>query len=688
MIRLFFKVSVVLIAVLVALSNQGFASTTKLERPLIAPFLPAQVGKHPMSVDELINVDLDLNQLETIQWVDNNHFIYKMRSHSSGHLNQIYLYDLTKKQSTTLIVGENPVVSSNKQQLLFTQNDASNQKQLWIFNLLTHQSKKLSKVAGGLSGYYDYHYSYIWSPDAKSVVLAHQAYLEDPLFWRDKTLGKTEIELFDVESSNSEKLAEVDGQVFDLLWRPHSSEIMYAKQRVALFYHDLKNDVSIEALDINNKKQRTLMHFDGLQQSLRLTASHDGQKLAFTYDADHPIFTYLLSVGVLSADANVESNPKATLRITHDIKLKNPKWSADDKFIYSRRSYGPYAQIYKIDSLTGEMTQLTSDPINIATFALSPDGKKLAWIGEDAHGTAYLRLAATHAPQTQDLIKTRSVSKATSLSEVQEVGWPTVDYPTPMRGLLVLPLHYQKGVHYPMIVDIHGGDSGASLDVFLGGGLFCTTPLEWQWWASKGYAVFIPEFRSSGAFGSLAFDRDLFQKHDRLGGDLKDVESGVDYLIQQGIADPARLVMVGHSAGGLRANWFATATHRYKTIISNEGWADELEMYLKLPFLDKSMYEAYGGTPQEVPENYIKNSAVYFAEQVTTPILFIMGNPDKGGVDLFKTVEKFYNLIKAKGIPTEYVEYPDEGHSVDKPENKKELLERISRWIEGYLKDE
>jgi dipeptidyl aminopeptidase/acylaminoacyl peptidase len=65
-----------------------------------------------------------------------------------------------------------------------------------------------------------------------------------------------------------------------------------------------------------------------------------------------------------------------------------------------------------------------------------------------------------------------------------------------------------------------------------------STPLEWHMWAAKGYAVFVPEFRSSASFGSLAITRDDLQEHDLINCDIKDIIAGVDSLITQGIVDP------------------------------------------------------------------------------------------------------------------------------------------------------
>ena len=99
-----------------------------------------------------------------------------------------------------------------------------------------------------------------------------------------------------------------------------------------------------------------------------------------------------------------------------------------------------------------------------------------------------------------------------SLSEVQEIRWKSDDYPEELCGLLILPLNYIQGNTYPIIVDIHGGGPGANTD--LQRALLVNSPLEWQLWAAKGYAVLVPELRSSGSFGSLAITRDQNKNHE------------------------------------------------------------------------------------------------------------------------------------------------------------------------------
>jgi dipeptidyl aminopeptidase/acylaminoacyl peptidase len=386
-------------------------------------------------------------------------------------------------------------------------------------------------------------------------------------------------------------------------------------------------------------------------------------------------------MGLVSTNSASDSIPLVK-RLTYEIKLDSPQWSKDGGQIFARRDYGAYKQIYAIDAKTGKPKQITNAPLNIENYSLSPDGLQLAWIGQDAQATRVIRIASSDGQNVQDLATIPGASHDMALSEVREIDWKTPDYPTRMRGLLFLPLNYREGVRYPLIVDIHGGDVGAH--IYMMGGILVTTPLEWHMWTAKGYAVFVPEFRSSASFGSLAVTRDHLQEYNRLGGDLKDIEAGVDELVARGIADDQRLAIIGHSAGSVRANWFTVSTHRYRAIVSKEGWADEFISALKDP-PSKRRYSQYGGSPWEVPQNYLKNSSLYHSAGATTPTLFFMGNPKLGGVDEFGTVNLLYHAIKAQGVETNLIQYSDEGHVYEQPANRRDVLERSVQWIDAHM---
>lgn len=654
----------------------------------VAPPLPAHPGSKVVTKEKLLSMSLDLDVSPKVRWIDNKQFLYQLPSPSSAQKASIQLYNIDSKKSEFLVEGENPVASPDGQWIAFARGDGA-EKQLWRIRLADKKLEQVSHLENGLSGCYMYTYEYIWSPDSKRMILSHQEYL-DPTLPKNKNKPqlKAHLDLIDLETGKSEPLATIDARLGYLSWISKTEEILFVKERLERFYHDGEDQEVIAVLNTETHQSRELIKIEGLQQCLNPIASHDGKTVIFKTDVKNPTYSYILNLCTIPTNTDVVSHPMKMECITNlDLKVSENNrccWSHDDQSVMASCIPGPYAQLYKIDPHTHQAKQLTFGALNLQSFDLSLDGKHLVLVGIDAHGERAIKIASSDGSNVEDVITQPLASENTALSEVREIEWSAEDYPMPIRGLLVMPLHYEEGKKYPLIVDIHGADVGASLSIlFPYGGMFLSAPLEWQMWAARDYAVFVPDFRSSGCFGSLAIDRDLLQNHDRLGGDLRDIEAGVDWIIANGIADPDRMAVVGHSAGGLRANWFEVSTHRYKAIVSHEGWADELEMALNEP--DTRRDKMSGGSPQDVPENYIKNSPLYFADQATTPILFLMGNPELGGADPYHAVFKFYEALKKNGVEAECHAYSDEGHCFEKLENRKDFIERTVSWIERHF---
>lgn len=79
-------------------------------------------------------------------------------------------------------------------------------------------------------------------------------------------------------------------------------------------------------------------------------------------------------------------------------------------------------------------------------------------------------------------------------------------------------------------------------------------------------------------------------------------------------------------------------------------------------------------------------SFLHHSQGATTPTLFFIGNPELGGVDKYHTMNQLHESIRNQGIETEIIYYPDEGHAVEKAENKRDLLTRSMEFIDKNIK--
>ncbi len=667
------------LAMFVFLEPANGAQLTVLAQPLTEP-LPARAGSEVVKPEWLLSAPQENTDYPIMRWLDNTHLLYVSPPREKHKEWMIELVNIHTGERKILGEGTNPIPSPDSQWIAFTRGKKE-EKQLWIMDSKGKNAKQVSHIQGGLGEYYQYFFDFAWSPDSKKIALSHQP---DVPYWEKKPQSKSTINIITIKTGLLTQIASFDAGIRNLSWFSNGEELLFMKERVGFLYNEEEDREWIQAIRIKDGSLRTLAEFEGLQQSLNPTSSPDGKWVAFLYDADNPMFNYMTSLGLVFNDplTNGDKLPPM-IRVTHELKLYSPRWSPDSQRIYVRRDHGAYRQIYAIDAKTGKSSQITNAPLNIENYALSPDGAHLAWIGQDAHATRMIRVSSNDGSHVRDLAIIPGVPEDMALSEVREIEWKVPDYPSPMRGLLFLPLNYHQGTRYPLIVDIHGGGPGAS--IHLTGGILVSSPLEWQMWAAKGYAVFIPEFRSSASFGSLAITRDELKEHDLINRDGMDIEAGIDELLSEGIVDPHRIAAIGFSAGGRRMNWLTATRHRFKAVISKEGWADDWISALNDP-PSTLTYQTFGGAPWEVPQNYQKNSALFHCRGATTPALFLMGNPELGGVDRYNTVHMLYNALKGQGVETEYVKYPDEGHVFEKPENKRDALERSIKWIDGHLR--
>lgn len=201
---------------------------------------------------------------------------------------------------------------------------------------------------------------------------------------------------------------------------------------------------------------------------------------------------------------------------------------------------------------------------------------------------------------------------------------------------------------------------------------FCTVPRDTDRRTST------PNFRGSDGYG-----RDFARANcaDWGGGDYRDVMTGADHLIEQGIVDPDRMVVGGWSYGGYMTSWVVTQTDRFKAAMNGCGVTNLVSMYgqTDIPIFMRLYFR--DGPPQEL-ELYRKHSPMSYVHQAKTPTLIMHGAEDKR-VPLPQG-EEFYAALEAVGVETEFVKYPREGHGIGEPRHWMDVLKRQLAWFKKY----
>jgi dipeptidyl aminopeptidase/acylaminoacyl peptidase len=254
--------------------------------------------------------------------------------------------------------------------------------------------------------------------------------------------------------------------------------------------------------------------------------------------------------------------------------------------------------------------------------------------------------------------------------ESQVITWTSPDG-TPVEGILWLPIGYQSGARVPLLVELHGGPTGVALNRFPAPRTYPT-----QAFLQAGIAVFAPNFRGSANYGAA------FRLKNSLSqgiGDYADVMSGVDTLIERGIADSDRLGIMGWSYGGYLTASVISRTQRFRAASIGAPAVDWTTYYGQFDGSKEVLWTYFGGTPWEKPENYARHSVRSRLGNIRTPSLLQVGALD---IDHNREI---FQALSDRGVEVEYVVYPREGHGIIEVSHQRDLLDRNLRLFLRHL---
>lgn len=265
----------------------------------------------------------------------------------------------------------------------------------------------------------------------------------------------------------------------------------------------------------------------------------------------------------------------------------------------------------------------------------------------------------------------REFAETYRLPRYEVVQWNSADG-LRIEGVLVSPLDVAEGTPAPLIVQVHGGPKGRVIRSLRS---YYMSPV----WASEGYAVLLPNFRGSEGYGA-AFTVSNYR--DIGGGDFADVMAGADYCIERGIADPQRLGIMGGSYGGFMTNWAIGHTDRFRAAISMFGIFHLQTDYSASDFSQWDR-DYLGGWYWEDPEIYRRLSPGSYVENIQTPTLILHGDDDNNTA--LVNSKEMYQALRHRGVTTQFVHYPREGHGVREPNHKLDEMRRCLAWMDRHL---
>jgi len=449
--------------------------------------------------------------------------------------------------------------------------------QIWLLRLAGGEAEKLTDVKEGAG-------AFNWSPDGKSIAFtsndslardeeAKRARRDDPQQF-EGDLRFSHVWIVDVATRKSRELTHstewtVNGGAS---WSPDGSRLAISTRPTTLIRDERRSAFIVNAAT----GALTPLQTAGTVQATPQW-SPDGTTLAFTT---------LAQSHVPHADGMMEREQRSTHLTLYDVAAGKArdlydaaqfgedanglKWSADGNVIWFTAQDRAWQSVWGLVVSSGKYRKGINRQM-VGGLSYSNDGLSVAMTKQSAtapndiyfmrmDGMGEQRRLTTMNPQLDQI----------ALGETEVITWKSADGQE-VEGILLKPVGYQPGQKVPMLVEPHGGPTGAH-----NAGFKANNGSPGQFWAGRGWATFYPNPRGSTGYGEKFMRGNIL---DWGGGDYRDIMTGVDAIIAKGVADPDKLAVAGWSYGGYMTSWVVSQTTRFKAARMGAGLSDLESMY-------------------------------------------------------------------------------------------------------------
>ena len=563
--------------------------------------------------------------------------------------------------------------------LAFLSSREDEHTQLWLLDRAGGEGRKLTSFGGDVE-------DYVWAPDGKRLAVvvgdADTAKPKTPApivierfqFKQDEIgyLGKERRHLYLVDVETGHGTILTPGQYDELLpaWSPNGRSLVFVSKRRADFDRD--NNWDLYVMDaVPGAVPRQLTTFEGPdndpETESRPAWSPDGRSIGYLQGGPLKLIYYgLQRLAVVPAAGGTPRVLTAAL----DRSVANPTWSPDGAAILFQLEDDRSVQLARIPAAGGAIERLIAGARVVTGFTTAPGGRVAVAVSTpDAPAEVYAVEGAGKALRPLSR-QNDAWLKEVKLAPTEPITFKSRDG-TMVNGLVVKPPDARAGARQPAILRIHGGPVSQFQYEF--SHLF-------QVLAARGYLVVVANPRGSSGRGeayATAIYADWGNK------DAQDVLGAVDYVVSQGLADPARLGVGGWSYGGILTNYVIAQDRRFKAAVSGASASNILAGYGTDQYVRE--YEGELGVPWQHADVWLKLSSPFLhADRIVTPTLFLCGDKDFN-VPLLNS-EQMYQALRSLGVETQLVIYPGEHHGISKPSHLRDRMERYVAWYDKYLK--
>ncbi|MBL8242184.1 MAG: S9 family peptidase [Bryobacterales bacterium] len=469
------------------------------------------------------------------------------------------------------------------------------------------------------------------------------------------------LHLLDLDSRKLELLTTTDFEEANPAWSPDGTRLAFSSNHAPDWDRVPSSDIFI--VDAKpGSTPRKLTTFTG--GDTNPVWSPDGNSIAYLKGSDHGLGEYNMSqLAVIPAAGGAPRILTAAL----DRGVSRHEFTPDGKALRFLVADDMSVYMAQVPAAGGAVERLTNGPRVLGAWDQSASCR-VAVIGSDNAPSEIYSLDGAGARQLTS--NNGALLAELALPATEEVRFQAKDGNV-AHGLLMLPVGYEAGKKYPLLLRIHGGPNAQDQHSW---------QFEKQMFAASGYAVLNVNYRGSSGRGqqyTVSIAKDWGNK------EVLDLLAGVDHVVAKGIADPARLGVGGWSYGGILTDYLIATTTRFKAATSGAGVAFPLAFYGHDQYIRQ--YDNEIGPPWKSGlEPWLRISYPFLhADRIKTPTLFLCGDKDFN-VPLLGS-EQMYQALRNVGVDSQLIIYPGENHGIAKPSFQLDRMKRYLDWYKKYL---
>lgn len=343
---------------------------------------------------------------------------------------------------------------------------------------------------------------------------------------------------------------------------------------------------------------------------------------------------------------------------------------------------------YSLDLLSGELTSLAWPTDRGWLLDFDPEHSIAVTVAVDRNGTR-LWISRPAFESHRAVLEANAWLGDVAEGEIRRIEYQGLDG-SALNAWLIAPIDDDRRAPAPLIVSGYPGHvwaAGSPPPRMLS--IAAHHALDLQLLAAHGYAVLLPSI-------PLKPEGEPSDPYLEL---TNGVLPAIDKAIELGLADPHRLGVMGQSYGGYGVYGLITQTRRFQAAIALAGFADLVGLYGQFDPRDRytehpheHMLQTWlaeagqirmGAPPWDDAERYVRNSPIFHADQVETPLLIIQGDMDY--VPL-QQGEQFFSALYRQGKRARFVRYWGEGHVFQSPANIRNMWQEIHAWFDNFLR--